>query len=396
MSSSHLRIAVVGAGVGGLTLAAALTRAGVPCTVHEQADRLSEVGAGLQLAPNAVRLLHRLGLADALGRRAVRPLSRDIRRWDDDRLLSRTVLGAECEARYGAPYTTVHRADLHAALLAVAGDSVRTGHRLSGLAQRPDGVVLRFADGTVEEADVVVGADGIRSTVRAELTRDAPEFSGQFIYRGLVPAEAVPGAADEPRVRIWLGPGRHCVCYPVSGGRSLSFAATAPGDGRHEESWTGTAEPGEAVAAYRGWNSTVVSLLDAAGTVGRWALHDRPTLERWSTDRITVLGDAAHPMLPFASQGANQAIEDAMALAACLVRSGSDAPAAALRRYASVRAPRTGLLQKSSRERTEAMHLPDGPRQRERDTGFAGTGGLREEAWLYGYDTLAAVARAAG
>lgn len=393
MNSNHPRIAVVGAGIGGLTLAAALTRAGVPCTVYEQAPRLSETGAGLQLAPNAVRLLHRLGLADEVAERAVHPLSRDIRRWEDDRLLSRTVFGAECEALYGAPYTTVHRADLHSALITVAGDAVHVGRRLSGLSQRSDAVVLRFADGTTQEADVVVGADGIRSAVRAELTRDSPEFSGQFIYRGLIPGRHVPELAREPRIRIWLGPGQHCVCYPISGGRSLSFAATAPGAHRHDESWTSTADPAEAIAAYRGWNSTVAALLAAADSVGRWALHDRAPLETWSTGRITVLGDAAHPMLPFAAQGANQAIEDAMTLAACLVRPGDGGLAEALRRYEATRAPRTNLLQKSSRERAEGMHLPDGARQRERDAGLGKAGDLRDEAWLYGYDALAAAAQ---
>lgn len=389
-------IAVVGAGVGGLVLAAALARLGIACRVYERAERPAETGAGVQLAPNAVRLLGRLGLGEVLRRHGVRPLSRDLRRWDDGRLLARTELGGHCEALFGAPYVTVHRADLHRALLDLAGAAVRTGHRLTGLTEEAGAVALRFADGSVRHAPLVVGADGIRSVVRDHLAADAPVFSGRRIYRGLVPAERVPELAAEPRVTVWLGPDRHCVSYPVSGGRSISFAATTGGTALPGESWTAPEDrrdAAELAAAYRGWHPDVGRLLTAGGGIGCWALHDREPLARWSSGAVTLLGDAAHPMLPFAAQGANQAIEDAFSLAATLARSGTGDIPGALRRYEELRIPRTEHLQRSARETAVTSHLPDGPRQRERDAELAGGSGLEGLRWVYGHDALAAAAR---
>ncbi|WP_371625672.1 FAD-dependent monooxygenase [Streptomyces sp. NBC_01116] len=384
-------IAVIGAGIGGLTLAAALARLGIGCRVFERAEQPAEAGAGVQLAPNAVRLLRRLGLSDSLRRYGVRPLSRDLLRWDDGRTLARTELGEECEKRFGAPYVTVHRADLHRALRDLAGAVVRTGHRLTGLTEGPGAVELRFADGSEHRAELVVGADGIRSVVREHLAADAPVFSGRRIYRGLVPVERVPELA-EPRVRVWLGPGRHCVCYPVSGGRLISFAATTGGTAHPGESWTAIGDQDEVAEAYRDWHPTVTRLLGAGGGIGCWALHDREPLARWSSDALTLLGDAAHPMLPFAAQGANQAIEDAFALAATLAMSRGDVPEA-LRRYQEQRIPRTQRLQQSARSTAIGSHLPDGPLQRARDAELARGSALDGLRWVYGHDALAAAAR---
>ncbi|MCE7080573.1 FAD-dependent monooxygenase [Streptomyces sp. ST2-7A] len=386
------RVAVVGAGIGGLTLAAALARVGVPCTVFERAGEFSPVGAGLQLAPNAVRLLHRLGLAPRLRERAVRPVAREIRRWENDALLSRLPLGEECARLYGAPYLTVHRADLHEALSGVAGDRVRRGRSVVGVESLPDGALLWFADGTGHRADAVVGADGIRSVVRGTLVRDAPVFSGHVVHRGLVPVERVPEAADPPRVTLWFGPGRHCVCYPVSGGRWLSFVATVPVGEAEPESWTTEGEPAELAAAYRGWNDTVSALFAAAARTGRWSLYDRKPLAAWSSDRVTLLGDAAHPMLPFLAQGANQAVEDALTLAVCLSRVDRAGVPEALRRYESLRLPRTTELQRDSRGTTAATHLPDGEAQRARDAALRHAGDLRSMARWYGHDAMAVAA----
>lgn len=384
-------IAVIGAGIGGLTLAAALARLGIGCRVFERAEQPAEAGAGVQLAPNAVRLLRRLGLSDSLRQHGVRPLSRDLLRWDDGRTLARTELGEECEKRFGAPYVTVHRADLHRALRDLAGAVVRTGHRLTGLTEGPGAVELRFADGSEHRAELVVGADGIRSVVREHLAADAPVFSGRRIYRGLVPVERVPELA-EPRVRVWLGPGRHCVCYPVSGGRLISFAATTGGTAHPGESWTAIGDQDEVAAAYRDWHPAVTRLLGAGGGIGCWALHDREPLARWSSDTLTLLGDAAHPMLPFAAQGANQAVEDAFALAATLAMSRGDVPEA-LRRYQEQRIPRTQRLQQSARSTAIDSHLPDGPLQRARDAELARGSALDGLRWVYGHDALAAAAR---
>jgi salicylate hydroxylase len=381
------RIAVVGAGIAGLTLALALRRAGLRCAVFEQAGRLAEVGAGVQVAPNAARLLHRLGLADHLEVVALRPHAIQMSRWDDGRTIMRTPLGAECEQMFGAPYYVVHRADLHRGLLArLPPDIVQLGRRCVRVAERAGEVQLEFGDGSRVTADVVVGADGIHSAVRDQLVRDAPRFSGQTIYRGLVPADRVP-SLTEPRVQLWLGPGQHCVAYPVSGGTFVSFGATTPANGWFAESWSSAGRVEELATAYRTWHPTVLELIAAADSVGRWALHDRDPLPRWSTRRSTLVGDAAHPMLPFLAQGANQAIEDAVVLAACLggVASGGDLEQA-LRCYEAVRRPRTGEIQQRSRDNTRALHLPDGAEQRRRDEHLAGSADLVSQRWLYGYD----------
>jgi salicylate hydroxylase len=386
-----MHIAIIGAGISGLTTAVALGRAGLTSRVYEQAPELTEVGAGLQLAPNAVRQLRRLGLGDVLDEVAVRPAAIEMRRWDDGELIMSTSL-AGCEQRYGAPYLTVHRADLHRCLGdALPSGTLRLDSRLTGLAEWPDRVELMFADGFVTEPEVVVGADGIHSVTRERLIRDRPRFSGQTIYRGLVPADKVPELAEDPKVRLWLGPDQHCVSYPVCDGALISFGATTPADGWHVESWTAAGQTEHMVEAYRDWHPEVLALLSAAGTVRRWALHDRDTIERWSTDRLTLAGDAAHPMLPFLAQGANQAVEDAVVLAECLAGSTGDV-AAALRRYQDVRAPRTAEVHQRSRNNTRTLHLRDGDEQRRRDTDLGGRSDLSGQDWLWAYDPTTAVA----
>ncbi|MEU9475238.1 FAD-dependent monooxygenase [Streptomyces sp. NPDC048191] len=386
-------VAVIGAGIGGLTLALALARAGVRYRVYEQATRLSEVGAGIQLAPNAVRLLNRLGLADELHAVAVVPETMEIRRWHDDQVLSLTVLGDLCQELYGAPYYTLHRAHLHDVLLRAVGmDRLSLGSRLVRAEEHDRGVDLLFADGSRRTADLVVGADGIHSAVRDALVRDEPVYSGNAVYRGLVPARRLPESAREPRVRMWMGPGKHCVCYPVAGGRLISFAATAPLPHPKTESWSATGDRARLLAEYADWNEGARRLLEATDDVRCWALHDRDPLHTWSSRRITVLGDAAHSMLPFLAQGANQAVEDAAALAVCLAQQ-DDIPGA-LRQYQELRAPRTTLIQRESRHNARIMHMADGAEQRRRDLELVGNVQLRRMAWLYGYDVLTEARRA--
>jgi salicylate hydroxylase len=301
----------------------------------------------------------------------------------------RTPLGAECEQRFGAPYYTVHRADLHGGLLELLPQGIlRLGLRCVRVTERDEEVELEFADGRVFTADVVVGADGIRSVIRQRLVGDAPRFSGQTIYRGLVPAERVPFLAENPGVQLWLGPGQHCVAYPVSRGRRISFGATtaAPADAEHAESWSVRGRTADLLAAYHGWHPQVRALLAAADSVGRWSLYDRDAVPRWSTARITLLGDAAHPMLPFLAQGANQAVEDAVVLAACLRRTGADGVAGALRRYQELRRPRTEEIQRRSRANVRNLHVADGDHQRRRDEDLADGADLSSHQWLYGYD----------
>lgn len=380
------RIAVVGAGIGGLALAAALADAGTPCEVFEQTWRLAEMGAGVQLAPNAVRPLYRLGLEPVLRERAVRIDAMEIRSWTGAPI-SRTPLGAACEALFGAPYYAVHRAHLQEALRELVGpDRLRLGRRVRRVEPDDGCVTLVFDDGTTHRADVVVGADGIHSVVRDALVRDDPVFSGLGVFRGLVPVDRLSPAAREPVVRLWLGPGRHVVCYPVSGGELISFAATTPLREPSAESWSAAGDPAELVAAFDGWHGPVSEMTHAAGPIRRWALHDREPLRTWSTGRLTVLGDAAHPMLPFLAQGANQAIEDAMDLASYLTGAGLADMPALLADYQAVRESRTAAIQQGSRGNAEMMHLADGPRQRERDRAMNRSAGLGDRAWLYGYE----------
>lgn len=392
MSTHEIRVAVVGAGIAGLTLAAALARVGIACQVFEQATELTEVGAGIQLAPNASRLLHRLGLASHLDRVAVRPAAIEMRRWNDNAVLMRNPLGAECEEMYQAPYYTVHRAHLHQGLLDLLPPGmVRLGMRCVDVAQHDDEVVLRFETGATHAADVVIAADGIHSVLRGLLITDKPRFSGQQAYRGLVPARRLPELAGRQTVTIWLGPGQHFVCYPVAGAELVSFAATAPADGWRLESWQAEGSVTELKAAYAGWHDELLEVVAAADTVKKWALYDRDFVPAWSGARITLIGDAAHPMLPFGAQGAAQGIEDAVALAACLSAADRQEIPAALARYEAIRKPRTEGVHQFIRSNAKNHHHADGNEQRDRDTAMRGNWGLRSQEWLFGYDAEQAV-----
>ncbi len=390
MTTQHPRIAVVGGGIAGLTVAAALLRRGIGCEVFEQTGRLREVGAGVQIAPNATRLLHRLGLSSYLRRVAVRPEAVEMRRWDDNRPIMRIPLGDQCEGTFGAPYYAVHRADLQRGLLELLPEgTVRLGERCVGVEERRDDVELLFEDGSTATADVVVGADGIHSAVRNALVVDEPRFSGQTICRGVVPAERLAFLLDEPKVVLWLGPRQHCVCYPISGGELISFAATAPADDWRAESWSAEGRVEDLMAAYATWNDEVLEVVSAPDRVGRWGLHDRDTIEHWSSDRITLAGDAAHPMLPFMAQGANQAIEDAVSLAVCFERAGWHEVAGSLRRYEELRKRRTAQVHELSRKNARTLHLFDGDDQERRDEAMGKNSSLLSQQWLYGHDAEA-------
>lgn len=389
------RITVVGAGIGGLALAGALAANGLPYVIHEQTRQLAEVGAGVQLSPNAIRPLLRLGLGPALREHAVRIEAMEVRGWSG-RPIARTPLGDACERMFAAPYLTVHRAHLHDALLSLVDrDRLGLGQRLISATRTGDGdgpedaVRLAFADGTESTADVVVGADGIHSTVRETFLRDEPVFSGLGIYRGLVPVDALPAGAEKPLVRLWLGPGGHFVCYPVASGEYLSYAATVPvtTGAPTRESWSRPGDPEALRAAFGHWTGLVSHIVDAVEFTHQWALHDRPPLRTWSTRRITLLGDAAHPMLPFMAQGANQAIEDAMDLASCLTGSAPHDIPGRLARYEALRVPRTAEIQRGSRGNAGVLHLPDGPAQRRRDARMAVHAALKDRALLYAHET---------
>ncbi|MFF4054725.1 FAD-dependent monooxygenase [Streptomyces sp. NPDC001668] len=389
------RIAVVGGGIGGLAVAGFLRRAGLTAGVHEQASVFAEVGAGLVAAPNAVRLLRRLGVLERFLRRAVAlDWGWELRRWADGSVLSVERLTGVCERLYGERTYVVHRADLLDALRSAVPDEwIRLGARCTSVDETArGGVLLGFADGSAEEADVVIGADGVHSVVRGALTEPTPpRYSGVCAFRTLVPAAAAPEFARRPAHTIWLGPGRHFVHYPVGGGRAVNVVAFAPAGDYTDESWSATAGVEEFRAEFAGWDPRVTDLIAAGGTPGRWALLDREPLRRWSRGGITLLGDAAHPMFPFFAQGAAQAVEDAAVLARCLADAPDD-PEQALHRYESARLARTTRLQQVSHARRDVNHLPDGPEQRARDATFADADPLVGNGWIYGYDPEKALA----
>jgi salicylate hydroxylase len=387
-----LRVGVIGAGIGGLSAALSLLAAGFDVHVYEQARALGEVGAGVQVSPNASRVLYRLGLAGELARSAVRPLALHQRRWDDGRTLLRTPLGEPLEERFGFPHYQMHRADLLAALAAaIPAERLHLGHRLVAVADDGDRVRPGFAGGAEHELDVLVGADGIHSTVRGLLFGpERPRFTGCVAYRGLIPADRVRDLSIEVTAQVWMGPGGHFVHYYVSSGRLLNFVAVVERDAWGRESWTDRGDVAEARAAYDGWHPQVRGILAAVDETFVWALFDRPPLERWSSGRVTLLGDACHPMLPFMAQGAAQAIEDGATLAACLAEGGD--PAEALRRYEGLRRPRATRVQALSAGNKTRFHLPDGPDQRARDEAMAAGGtdfSYRAVEWIYQHDATA-------
>jgi salicylate hydroxylase len=236
---------------------------------------------------------------------------------------------------------------------------------------------------------VVLGADGIKSTVRGQLIDDAPRFSGHAIFRGLVDADVVPELAAQHKVIIWMGPGQHCVCYPISAGKLVSFAASSPAGEWHTESWQARGSTAEVLSAYDGWSPVARQLLAATGEVSVYLLYDRVAVPSWGTERIMLIGDAAHPMLPFGAQGASQGIEDAVAVAACLRGTTVDTAPAALRRYEAVRRQRITEVHKFIQDNERNHHVEDSEAVRERDEHMAADFGLRQRAWLFDYDAEA-------
>ena len=392
-----MRVAIVGGGLGGLAAALFLRKAGVDATVHEQSAKLREVGAGIVVSPNMVRPLARLGLQEKLEAFAVRlEAAWEFRRWQDGRVLSVQPMGEVCRTLYGTDCYVAHRADLHTMFReALPAGALRLDQRCIGFEQEAGAASLTFENRagrrTSVQADAVIAADGIHSTLRpfvasASDSQHAPRFSGLCAFRCLVPSGAAPEMALRPVHTLWLGPDHHFVHYPISAGRYVNFVAMAPAGEWRTESWESEGRVEDLMCEFEGWDPRVTQLITSATDTKRWALYDREPLRRWVNGRLALLGDAAHAMLPFYGQGAAQAVEDAEALAHCLVNASLDNVAGALELYESVRAPRAGKVQLLSRGREVQNHLPDGPEQQERDARFAKGDPLRQSAWLYGYD----------
>lgn len=391
-------VAIIGAGIGGLTTALGLHDVGLTPTVHERGALDGDVGAGIQLSPNAVRVLHALGLRDALAGIGSRPDAVHFRDFASGRIIAQRPLGDVSEARYGAPYYQVHRADLQRLLLDATrerGIPIHAGRACSSVETDADGVAFHCGDGALR-SDLLIGADGIRSTVREALFgAETPRFTGQVAFRGLAPARDLPESCLAPRATAWLGPHRHFVHYPLRNGTLVNFVAVVETRDWQEESWTTPAEPGELSAHFRDWHPDVRALIDAAPDCFKWALHDRPPLPAWSAGRATLVGDACHPMLPFLAQGACMAIEDAWVLARLLEdREHEDDPTPALQRYPRYRRGRTAKVQQAAREQGELFHIAS-PWQRAARNLTLGLGvrllpelAMSRFDWLHGYDPV--------
>jgi salicylate hydroxylase len=398
-SARGLRVAIVGGGLGGLCAAAFLHRAGVQVTVFEQAPELTYVGAGINMGPNAGRVLHHLGLTEAMNEAGeIIETGWEFRRWQDASVLFSQERGERGEhglRRYGAHGYFIHRADLLDILLsAVPGELIEVGRKCTGLQQDESVARLSFADGSTAEADVVIGADGIHSTVRDAVAGGVPTtFSGLCAWRCLIPAPRAPQFALRPAQTLWVGPGRHVVHYPIRNRTWVNAVAITPMPEWNQETWASTGEASDLVAEFEGWDSRLTDVLAASSTILRSPLLEREPLPRWAAGRIALLGDSAHPMFPFLAQGAGQAFEDAACLGACLAGVPAAGAARALERYQALRMPRATEVQQRSREASDREHLPDGPQQQLRDSQLARHDPLEYNSWLYDHDVVAHAAQ---
>ncbi|HEY8408390.1 MAG TPA: FAD-dependent monooxygenase [Gaiellaceae bacterium] len=389
-----MRIAVVGGGIGGLTAAVALLRAGADVTVFEQVSGLLPVGASLQLGPNATRLLRELDLLEPLRAVASRPEAVDLLRWDDGTLLLHVEHGDAAELHFGTPQLDFFRPDLHRVLVAALPPGVlRLGARV--VAADDDGVVLDGGERVA--ADGVVAADGIRSPLRQLLVgREEPTFSGTVVYRGVIPRAAAGDLHPDGTNRYWIGPYRHGVSYWISRGELLALNLGVQQADWSEESWTREVPAEEADAYLDGWDDALRERVRRCGTVLRGGVFVRQPIDRWTYGRVTLLGDAAHAMEPFQAQGAAQAVEDAYVLGACVAGCAGDVETA-FRRYERIRMDRAVELQAQARDAGFEFFLEDGPAQRERDERFRRLPdtqpfGTRQRVWEY--DVRAALTEA--
>jgi len=357
-----MKIAIIGAGIGGLTAAIALLKKGFDVTVLEQAAALGEVGAGIQMASNATGVMYRLGLGDALEAVACEPIGKRIRLWNTGQIWPLFDLGAVSRANYGYPYFTVHRADLHAILVAgvkaLKPDAIRLGVRVVGFEQTDRGVRVTASDGVAYEADAAVGADGVHSRTREALFGpDAPRYSGVMAWRGVIPTDRLPAALREPYGSNWVGAGAHVIQYPLRGGELMNFVGAVEGNRWDIESWSEAGTHEECLEDFKGWHEDVQTLIRAIDTPYKWVLKVRDPMETWSKGRITLLGDACHPTLPFLAQGACMAIEDGYILARALEKYRDSVPTA-FQRYEDARKERTARVVRGSNENATRFHNP--------------------------------------
>jgi salicylate hydroxylase len=355
-------IAIVGGGIGGLAAALALLRRGIEVDVFEQAPELRELGAGVQISANGTRVLHALGLKQALEKVQVLPAGKVVRLWNTGQSWKLFDLGAESDERYGFPYITIHRGDLHEilaqALTREKPDAIHLSRKCIGLAQASDHVELAFEAVPSIRARLVVGADGLHSAVRDSLFGVAePQFCGITAWRGVVPMKRLPGTISPIIGTQWAGPGGHVVHYPLRAGTLLNFVGIAERGDWTVEGWNVRGTTEELANDFRGWHADVHAIIRHIEAPYKWALALRPTMEAWSKGRCTLLGDACHPMVPFLAQGAVMALEDGFVLARCLEKYANDHDAA-FARYEAARRQRANRVVAASADMIPRLHSP--------------------------------------
>ena len=378
-----MRVAIVGGGIGGVAAATALRQRGIEAHVYEQAPVLKEVGAGVALHPNGVRMLRTLGLGEHVARQGAQWTDPQFRRFDG-RLVAPwwpPDLDGRIEI-YG-----MHRADLLDMLLAqLPAEAIHPGHTGVGFEQDEWQARVVFANGERVTADVVVGADGIHSALQRSVSPPSePIWSGQVAYRGIIPAASVGWPAGQ--MRNWLGPGKHFLVFPVRANTLLNYVGFIQTDQPASESWSAPGDPATLARAFAGWDPLVEAIIAQVETTFWWGLYDREPLPTWTRGRLTLLGDAAHPMLPHVGQGANQAIEDAVVLARLLGAADAQTAPLALQRYEQVRKAHTARVQGSSRRNGAAYDAAQADLgQRDRQL----SNQARDRAWMWDYDAEAA------
>lgn len=393
-----MRIIVTGAGIGGSVLALALEKAGMDYLVLEQAPALTEVGAGIQLSPNGVRILEWLGLGDDMAAFCVEPGSHQLKDWQSGETVLQTPLRSVAKTSFGAPYYHAHRADVIEALASrLNPDRLRLNAKVVSVSQSANKVSVAMEDGSQESGDVLIAADGIHSVVRNQIFNpEAPRPSGYLAWRGMVPVERAAHLGIEKQSVAVMGPRLSIVFYYVSGGRRINWVAIGAGADDKRESWSQTASKADVQKSFVGWYDQAKGLVDLTDQLFVTALHDREPLPTWIDGRIALMGDAAHAMLPYHAQGAVQSIEDAWVLARCLELGQADA-AGALLIYESLRKDRAQRLQLHSRNAERWYHLDDADEIAHRNARLAGhaknsdTGVTPQQAWLFSYDAEKAV-----
>jgi salicylate hydroxylase len=387
----NTKVIIVGAGLGGLTAAACLIKKGFRVRVYEQASVLAEVGAGIQSSANAVKVLYDLGLKETLETVAVRPQAFEYRRFDTAELMHRIPLGQEHEKAFGAPYFHLHRADIHEILakkvFELDPSCITLNAKAQSFEESAHGVVLKFEGGEEVKGDVLIGADGIKSVVRAQMLGATPvTYTGDIAWRGVISVDKLPPDIMETVSSVWCGPKKHAVMYYLRAGALMNFVGLVEHDQPETESWTQKRPWQELKDDFVGWHPKIQTVIDALDRDAcyRYALNNRPPVANWSTQKATLLGDAAHPTLPYMASGAVMAIEDAAVFARCLAQCDDIASTLAL--YQRNRLDRTARIVNGSTQSRGLYRIEDVQAMRD---AFHAQNLTRSRAdWLYSYDPL--------